>query len=140
MAKARWTAADVERVQRRNGQSGVTVSTNVEKPKKAPKYRNTKVIYDSIKFDSQGEANRYIVLKQREKQAIISDLKLQPQFELNEGGTFSFKYRADFSYWENGELIIEDFKGMQTAVFKKKKKLMKKVHGIDIRITKKSTN
>lgn len=139
MAKTRWTAADVERVQRKMAGEVPVKPQNLAN--KGSKYGNRKVTYDGIKFDSQGEANRYAVLKQREKQGIIWDLKLQPQFELNEGGTFSFKYRADFSYWENGNcFIVEDFKGMETAVFKKKKKLMKKVHGIDIRITKKSTN
>ena len=57
MAKTRWTYADVERVQRRNGQSGVTVSTKVEKPEIEQGnhvYRGAEVIYGKVPSKSNG--------------------------------------------------------------------------------------
>lgn len=95
------------------------------------KYHNQKVIIDGIKFDSKLEANRYAELKILEKAGIISALQLQPSFELipafSKGGK---KYRAahyvaDFMYYDNQEkrVKIEDTKGMETEVYKLKRKL-----------------
>lgn len=99
------------------------------------KYSAVRTEVDGIKFASKKEAGRYLILKMMEKQGHVSNLRLQVPFELNKGGTFSFKYVCDFVYEQNGQTIHEDSKGAITAVFKKKQKLMKKVYGIDIKIT-----
>lgn len=112
----------------------------VKKPKaKRAKYNNEKVEYDGMVFDSKGELKRHRELMILLKHAIIARLERQVSFELNPGGTHSVKYKADWTYYiqETGEFIVEDFKGMETAVFKKKEKLMKKIHGITILKTKK---
>ena len=44
-------------------------------------------------------------------------------------------YIADFTYMENGELVVEDVKGVRTDAYKIKKKLMLWVHGIRIKET-----
>ena len=66
-------------------------------------------------------------------------LKLQVPFVLIEKNNKEreCKYVADFVYTnaKSGERIVEDVKGMQTEVFKIKKKLMKEVHGIEIKTT-----
>lgn len=62
----------------------------------------------------------------------ITDLKLQVPYQLNENGSFSYQYIADFTFMENGELKVGDAKGFRTVVYRKKKKLMKKIFGIDI--------
>ena len=108
------------------------------------KYRNTKTIVDNIKFDSKAEAKRYIELKLLERAGEISDLKLQPKFVLqdkyknNKGQTVrAITYKADFSYMENGKLIVEDVKGMETKEFKLKKKLLEyKYPDINFRLIK----
>ena len=71
------------------------------------KYRNIKTIVDGIKFDSKAEAERYIQLKVLQNQGFITNLELQPQFELqpkyinNKGKTVrAITYKADFSYIE----------------------------------------
>ena len=71
------------------------------------KYRNIKTIVNGIKFDSKAEAERYIVLRTAQNNGEITDLKLQPQFELqpkyinNKGKTVrAITYKADFSYIE----------------------------------------
>ena len=42
---------------------------------------------------------------------------------------------AAAEYVENGALVTEDVKGVLTPEFKLKSKLMKAVHGIEIRLT-----
>lgn len=100
------------------------------------KYGNKKVTIDNIRFDSKKEAGRYLELRMQERCGLITDLKLQVSYELNEGGTHSLIYIADFVYLDDkGETAVEDTKGFKTAVFKKKARLMKKIYGIEIKIT-----
>lgn len=82
------------------------------------KYRNKKVIYDGITFDSIKEKNRYIELKLMERAGLIKDLKLQYEFELQPAFTLNNKkirkisYIADFYYFDNelNDYVIEDVK------------------------------
>lgn len=81
------------------------------------KYRNKKTIIDGIKFDSMKEASRYSELKIRQKMGAISDLKLQPKFEICPSVKWNGKtlrkrfYIADFKYTlSNGLVIVEDVK------------------------------
>lgn len=102
------------------------------------KYNNTKTIVDNIKFDSKREAARYSVLKLLERTKIITELKLQVPFELapsviiNGRKKPALRYFADFTYVENGRLIINDVKGRLTDVYIIKRHLMQSVHNIDI--------
>lgn len=82
------------------------------------KYRNKKVIYDGITFDSIKEKNRYIELKLMERAGLIKDLKLQYEFELqpafilNKKKIRKISYIADFYYFDNelNDYIVEDVK------------------------------
>lgn len=96
------------------------------------KYRAIKTIVDGITFDSKKEAKRYVQLKLMVKTGAISDLKLQPRFDLIINDCKCGFYKADFDYIENGKRIIEDVKGMKTPVYNLKKKLIKAIYGIDI--------
>ena len=96
------------------------------------KYRAIKTIVDDITFDSKKEAKRYSQLKLMLRAGAISDLKLQPRFDLIVNGVKCGFYKADFDYIENGKRVIEDVKGMKTPVYNLKKKLVKAIHGIDI--------
>ena len=107
--------------------------------KKKSKYNNQPVDFDGKRFDSTGECTRYILLRMLETSGEIKDLQHHfPVYELNSGGTYSYKYEPDFTYTEikTGEFIVEDFKGKITAEFKKKQKLMMEIYGIIIKITK----
>lgn len=88
-------------------------------------------------FHSTKEANRYSTLKILLKAGEIGFLELQVPYELNPGGEFSYKYIADFVYIDarTGDKIVEDCKGFRTAEYKKKRRLMKKVYGIEIKET-----
>ena len=95
------------------------------------KYHAKKTVVDGIMFDSKKEAARYAELKLLERAGIISQLVLQPRFELQEGFRKNGKsyrkieYVADFMYRDNKaeETVIEDVKGVKTEVYKLKKKL-----------------
>lgn len=95
------------------------------------KYHALKTTIDGITFDSKAEAERYAELKLLERGKVITDLTLQPEFELipafrKNGKSYrKTTYRADFAYFdlEKGKYIIEDVKGVLTPVYKLKKKL-----------------
>lgn len=101
---------------------------------KVNKYRNHPIEVDGIKFPSKKEANRYLQLVSAARLGIISDLEVQPRWEIKVNGVFICSYTADFSYRDNetGKLHVEDVKGYQTREYRRVKKLMKAVHGIEI--------
>lgn len=110
------------------------------------KHRNKKVVVDGISFDSILEAHRYSVLRARLDAGEISDLRLQPHFTLAEAfrdldGTYvrPVQYIADFAYTSNGSRIVEDTKGVRTAGYTIKRKLLKDKFGISVREVTKST-
>lgn len=109
------------------------------------KYRNKKVTYDGIAFDSKKEARRYQELKLLEYAGTIKDLELQKEFVLipaqyeGEGKKRkcverACKYKADFCYFDciQNKYCVEDTKGMRTKDYIIKRKLMLYVHGIRI--------
>jgi hypothetical protein len=94
------------------------------------KYGNAKKVTDGIQFDSRAEAIRYQRLKFLQNSGQISNLMLQPVYILqasfkHQGRTIqAIKYIADFQYEANGKLVVEDVKGVQTAEFRLKMKLL----------------
>lgn len=105
-----------------------------KKPPKRPKYGSNKTEFDGIVFDSKKETARYKELKLLLKTGHIGFLEMQKEYELNEGGTHSLKYFADFVYVDavTGKAVVEDCKGFKTREYIKKRRLMKKVYGIII--------
>lgn len=102
------------------------------------KFRNIKTMVDGFVFDSQKEARRYGELKLMQAHDQIADLTLQPRFPIVINGVKVCTYVADFQYrdpWDGNKIVTEDVKGMKTPIYNLKKKLMKAVHGIDIRET-----
>ncbi len=114
------------------------------------KYNARRVVVDGIKFDSQGEANRYQQLLLLEKAGEITDLKRQPFFYFVHPVTKKHlvikskgypngrkvKYVADFSYRTADGLVVEDYKGFDTDVSRLKRAMMELFHGITVRIVK----
>lgn len=105
--------------------------------KKSSKFNAKWVEYEGIKFPSAGERDRWIVLLALQKKGYIRDLKRQVTYDLNPGGAFKYEARWDFTYFEKGVFVVEDFKGFETEEFKKKKKLMLKLYNIDVKVVKK---
>lgn len=96
------------------------------------KYNNTRAEYNGLKFDSKKEKERFVELVELQSAGEISDLRLQVNFTLREGYTLpngecvkGTIYKADFTYRDkDGDLVIEDVKGVKTDVYKLKRKLM----------------
>ncbi len=103
------------------------------------KYKNKKVEYKGMKFDSKKEYIRYLVLEDMQRKGEIFDLQRQvpfqlvPPFELNGKKYKAMKYIADFVYKKGGKTIVEDVKGIRTDVYKIKKKLMAYTYKIEIK-------
>lgn len=136
-----------------------------QQKKQSSKYHNTPTERQTnegkpIRFDSQKEARRFDELMLMLKAGRIRDLKLQPQFTLQEAYTTSegvrvraIRYQADFSYErlvtnkyvvdgggsyeyiDEWEKVVEDVKSKatKTRVYSVKKKLMLEKFGIEIR-------
>lgn len=99
------------------------------------KYRAVATVLDGVRFHSKAEAKRYAVLKNMERAGEIEGLKLQPRYRLEIGGFKVCDYIGDFEYTDRrtGERITEDVKGVKTAAYRIKAKLMKALRGVEIR-------
>ncbi len=106
-----------------------------------PKYRNERAERNGIKFDSQKQARRYDELMVMLRTGIISDLRLEPQFTLQESYVTetgqrirAVRYTADFSYRFGGRLVVEDVKSAPTRTkeYLRNRKFMRAKFGIDI--------
>lgn len=99
------------------------------------KYHAKPTTIDGIRFASKKEANRYMELKLMERAKAIQDLKTQVKYPIIPKSKYGpeIRYIADFTYYENGRLVVEDTKGFRTDVYKLKKRLMAEVHNIIIR-------
>lgn len=113
-----------------------------------PKYKAKRVCDPTYGvFDSSGEYKRFLQLKDMEKRGEIQKLERQVTFELipkcplprpyKEHGRMKncekkVEYIADFTYFKNGEFIVEDFKGYRTESYILKRKLMLYRYGIQI--------
>ena len=105
------------------------------------KYNARKTKLDGYTFDSKAEARRYGELNILRQAFEITELVVHPKFVLQ--GAFQYQgkteraihYIADFGYMENGVYVVEDVKGVQTPVFRLKRKLfLKKYTRVDFRI------
>jgi len=116
-----------------------TRGVNLPAPKKGKrsKYRNVRTYRDGRMFHSKREADRYVVLKALQQAGKIRNLELQPFFILEVNNVAIGNYFADFGYEERSVgdwwRVVEDVKGVRTDVYKIKKKLVKAIHGIEIR-------
>jgi len=101
---------------------------------KRHKYGAVPTVVDGHHFPSIKEALRYGSLRLLERAGEISDLELQPSFTFCYKGETIFTYRADFAYRDRhtGKRVIEDVKGVRTAVYRLKKKIVEAEYGIKI--------
>lgn len=96
---------------------------------KGNKYGAIRTTLDGITFDSRMEAERYRMLMLLERGGAISELTLQPKFQLIEPfrkmgkKKRGIKYTADFMYKQDGQTIVEDVKGFASRDFSLRKTL-----------------
>jgi hypothetical protein len=108
-----------------------------EKEIKPPKYRNEKITVDGKTFDSKLEMRRYYELKLLERSGKIGGLQSQVKFVLIEKSEYGREicYVADFTYVENGNMVVEDTKSeaTKTPLYKLKRRIMAEKYGIKIK-------
>lgn len=131
------------------------------KKKEKNKYHSSKVTYDGFVFDSRLEGARYLYLRNLEQKGVIQDLQMQVEYEILPRQSKQIikhlktkdkivekplerpvKYKCDFQYMYNGELVVEDVKGSSFAMsrdFPIRKKLMLYMHGIEVRVINSAT-
>lgn len=119
------------------------VEKSVNLSEKKHKYRAERAIFEGIVFDSKKEAKRFGELQLLEAHGAIENLESNAErikkklpkirYELIKRNGNREHYEPDFEYLENGQKIVEDSKGYKTEVYKRKKRLMLKQHGIEIR-------
>lgn len=90
-----------------------------------------------IVFDSKGEAARYTQLKLLERAGLVSDVQVQPSWDVMIEGQKFCTYTADFSYLckERGRPVIEDVKSSGTqkdAAYRLRKRAAELAFGIKI--------
>ncbi|KKM62737.1 hypothetical protein LCGC14_1518580 [marine sediment metagenome] len=86
------------------------------------KYRNTPTYYNGLRFDSKAEGARAQELDMQKHVGAILFWLPQVTFRL---GCAENKYRVDFLVVTKEGVRAEDVKGMETAKFKRDKKLWK---------------
>lgn len=118
------------------------------------KYHNHKTRVSNGQIaDSRKEARRYEELLMLQRAGKISDLRSQVPYELIPAQYETYErygkngnrlkdgiklveraatYVADFVYTEDGKTVVEDTKGVRTADYIIKRKLMLHIHGIRI--------
>jgi hypothetical protein len=109
-------------------------------------------------FDSKGEWQRWLFLKEALKNGQISDLRRQVRYtliptqyrteivhlktkdkEVQRVAEREITYTADFVYESGGETVVEDFKGFPNDRWPLKKAMMLYFHKIAVREVKKPT-
>lgn len=124
-----WSEEDLKNYYKKTGSNKYVV-------KKQNKYKNKKVTFNGMEFDSKKELHRYIELRNMLKNGDVEKLERQVEFVLldsfkdNNGKTErSVKYIADFMYTINGIVYVEDVKSKITkkdSTYIIKRKLFKK--------------
>lgn len=106
------------------------------------KYGNTRTVIGAEKYASKREQKRHLELMLLQRAGEIAGLVREVPFVLAPGVHIegekrarpAMRYRADFVYsTADGRIVVEDAKGVSTALYRAKKHLMKTVHGIDVK-------
>lgn len=108
------------------------------------KYRAKPEIVDGVRFASKREAKRYRELKLLSDAGLITELELQPKFKLGrDEAPYLIRsagypngrravYLADFRYRHEGELVIEDVKGVDNPLSRLKRAIVEAQYRVRI--------
>jgi hypothetical protein len=103
------------------------------------KHNNTKTVRHGMVFDSKREANRYESLLLLQANGELRNLRRQVKYDLVINGIRIATYKADFVYEELRKgawsEVVEDSKGYPNDRWPMKKKLMRAIHGVEVRET-----
>jgi len=107
------------------------------KTKKGSKYRNHRVKYNGITFDSKAELNYYQgVLIPRLKAGEITDIKVHPRYDLHVDNIKICAVVFDFEYFDTkqGCFVIDDVKGFDNEKSRRKRKHFEVQYGRKVNI------
>lgn len=96
------------------------------------KYKAVRKEVGGHTFHSTGEAKRYCQLYYEQSLGVISELQIQVPFMLAVSEIYITSLVLDFVYVRNGQLILEDFKGVLTETYRIKKALLFAIYGLTI--------
>ena len=101
------------------------------------KYGAVKTEYNGVIYASRAEANRASELYALERAGVIRNIVRQRKYPIIINGIKVFTYLADFNYFdiEKDREVVEDVKGVRTAMFNLKKKCVEASYGIEIILT-----
>lgn len=102
------------------------------------KFNAVRQVFEGLRFDSKKELECWQYLKARLRAGEITLLERQVKFELfahsTTGPVKVCTYIADFRFREGDRTVVADAKGVKTALFNLKSKLMKACHGIEVEL------
>lgn len=98
----------------------------------ANKFGARRTVIDGERFDSAAEARRWQVLRALEAGGKLAGLRRQVRYRLEVAGVHVADYLADFVYRDERGEVVEDVKGVRTAEYRLKRKLMLACHGVSI--------
>ena len=108
--------------------------------KSKSKYRNVPTVIDGLRFSIKAAAARYNELKLLQAANQVRWFIRQPRFDLGNGivyvADFLVVWNADETTFADTRVTVEDVKGVETDVFKLKKKLFEAKFGALTLITK----
>ena len=108
--------------------------------KSKSKYRNVPTVIDGLRFSSKAEAARYSELRLLQAANQVRWFIRQPRFDLGNGIVYVADYlvvwNADETTFSDTRVTVEDVKGIETDVFKLKRKLFEAQYGELTLITK----
>jgi len=101
-------------------------------PRKS-KYRNVPTVIDGHRFASKAEAARYNELKLLQTSGQVRWFIRQPRFDLGNDivyvADFLVVWNADETTFSDTQVTVEDVKGVETDVFRLKRKLFESRYG-----------
>lgn len=110
----------------------------IRRGRRRGKYGAIRTEVDGISFMSRAESRRYVELRARYQAGEIGDLVLQPKYPIVIDGQHICWVILDFSYYElpSNRFVIEDVKGVDTAISKLKRKLFENYYGMKVEVIK----
>ncbi len=116
------------------------VKRAVAKKARRNKFNAIKTMIGELRFDSKKEAQCWTFLMARLRAGEIENLERQVKYTLfafSEAGAVKVcTYIADFRYRDKktGATVVSDAKGVKTALFNLKAKMMKVNYGIEVEL------
>jgi hypothetical protein len=123
-ARAINAALDADDARRPRRQSD---DAEPKKPR-GSKYGNKLVEDGGELFHSVGEFRRWRELLALQRAGVVSELERQVEYPICVAGLHVCSWFADFRYKQNGKVVVEDFKGFRTEVYKLKKKFVEAIY------------